>query len=306
MIKNYITLIFSSLLLYVAASAPLQLKAQEPIPNPGFENWTNGEPDGWNTINQEILGTSFTPVTRDQTNMHSGTSSVKLETITENIIFVGPVTLPGMITLGEITLDIVNLTGDVKGGIPTSGKPQKLRGWFQYQPQPTDSCIMGIALTRWTGSQRDTLAYSYLTVGETINNWQEFTVPVEYEINAEPDSMNIIFFSSNLLNGSPIAGSKLWVDDLWLDYETVSIKLAEQYRDFFIRSSPEGVFIVTNSTQPAMVQVFSLSGTLVYEAQLNPQTNQHKLSLPVLPSGLYIARYTTATGVRKASKFIIN
>jgi hypothetical protein len=26
------------------------LQAQNPVPNPGFENWTAGDPDGWTDI----------------------------------------------------------------------------------------------------------------------------------------------------------------------------------------------------------------------------------------------------------------
>ncbi|MDY0025742.1 MAG: PCMD domain-containing protein [Lentimicrobium sp.] len=304
MLKNYQHLtLFFGLLLSIATFKPVQINAQNPIPNPGFENWTNGEPDDWNTINQEIFGTTFTAVTRDQTSMHSGTSSIKLETITETIFLIGPVTMPGIITLGEIIVDQVNATGTVEGGIPITGMPQKLRGWYRYLPQTGDSCIMGIGLTRWTGTSRDTIAYSYLIAGGQQDTWQEFAVPVVYEITAEPDSMNIVFFSSNLLNGSPIAGSSLWVDDLWIDYETVSVQLADLRQDFYIQSSAGEVFIFTHAPMGGEIQVFNLSGSLVYQARLKAGMGQQKLSLPRLPSGLYIAQLSSG-GERKAVKFI--
>ncbi|MDY0344320.1 MAG: PCMD domain-containing protein [Lentimicrobium sp.] len=305
MLKNYLHLsLLFGLLLSLSTFNPMLIKAQNPIPNPGFENWTGGEPDDWNTINQEVFGTTFTAVTRDQTSMHSGTSSVKLETITQSIFLIGPVTVPGMITLGEIIIDLVNFTGTVEGGIPVTGTPQKLRGWYRYLPQTGDSCIMGIGLSRWNGTSRDTIAYSYLSIGGQHNDWEEFSVPVVYEITAEPDSMNVVFFSSNLLNGEPVSGSKLWVDDLWIDYETVSVQMAGLSRDFYIQPSGEVVYVFTNAPMGGEIQVFNLSGSLVYQTRINAGMGQQKLSLPRLPSGLYIAQLTTSGGVRKAAKFI--
>ncbi len=161
------------------------LRAQD-IPNPGFENWSGGEPDGWNTINQTILGTTFTPVTREQSNPHGGSYSAKLETITHNIFIVGPVTMPGVLSLGEITLDILNQTGTVEGGVPVSGAPVVLRGWFRYQPSANDSCIMGIGLSRWKGTTRDTLAYAYLTIGGQHPAWQE---PLTHTLPPPPQTV---------------------------------------------------------------------------------------------------------------------
>lgn len=292
------------LLMVLGMYNPNTLMAQNPIPNPGFESWTGGEPDDWNTINQDVFGTTLTAVTRDQDSKHSGNSSVKLETITENIFLIGPVTIPGMITLGEIIVDLVNFTGTVEGGIPVTGMPQKLRGWFRYLPETGDSCIMGIGLSRWNGSSRDTVAYSYLTLGGQHNDWAEFSVPVVYEIAVEPDSMNLVFFSSNLLNGEPVSGSKLWVDDLWIDYETVSVQLLNLSRDFYVQASDDVVVIYATVPSGGDIQVYSLSGSLVYQTRINNGIGQQKLPLPHLPSGLYIAQLTTSNGERKAAKFI--
>lgn len=303
MLKNYTRFSFLfGLLLSIALIAPMPLKAQNPIPNPGFENWTAGEPDDWNTINQNVFGTNFIAVTRDQTSKHSGTSSVKLETITETIFLIGPVTVPGMITLGEIIIDLVNVTGTVEGGIPISGLPQKLRGWYRYLPGTGDSCIMGIGLSKWNGTSRDTIAYSYLTVGGQQDEWLEFSLPVEYEIAVEPDTMNVVFFSSNLLTGAPVSGSKLWVDDLWIDYETVSIQLADVSRDFYIQAAGDGVFVFVNAPKGGTLQVFNLNGSLVYQQSLMPGTSQ--IPLPALSSGMYITSFSGIDGKQQAAKFI--
>ena len=40
--------------------------AQNPIPNPGFENWTEGQPDGWLTYNSPFATFITQSSTRDR------------------------------------------------------------------------------------------------------------------------------------------------------------------------------------------------------------------------------------------------
>lgn len=303
--KNYS---FPFLLFILILSISNQnIATSQNIPNPGFENWTAGEPDEWNTINQTILGTSFIPVTRDQSNPHSGTSCVKLETITQNVFLVGPVTMPGILSLGEITLDIVNQTGTVDGGVPISGYPTVLNGWFRYQPALGDSCIIGIGLSKWNGSSRDTIAYSYLTIGGLNTNWQEFALPIEYLIQAEPDTMNIIFFSSNLLTGSPTTGSKLWVDDLSLFFSAVDNKYQLNNYNFRMFAAENGKTLVLASTQEinGILNIYDLRGTLVYTSLAESASNSVQVPLPSLTPGLYVAGFSERSGIKHNHKFIV-
>lgn len=283
------------------------LRAQD-IPNPGFENWSGGEPDGWNTINQTILGTTFTPVTREQSNPHGGSYSAKLETITHNIFIVGPVTMPGVLSLGEITLDILNQTGTVEGGVPVSGAPVVLRGWFRYQPSANDSCIMGIGLSRWNGTTRDTLAYAYLTIGGQHPAWQEFSLPIAYLTPEQPDTMNIMFFSSNLLTGSPVTGSKLWVDDLWLEYGTVSVNdvgLNAAFRVFAVNNGQQ-LEVRCPNDNGGILQLVNLNGTILEQKQLPPGDTPVIIDIQGLKPALYIVRHTDGSGLQHVVKFVKN
>ncbi|KAF0203840.1 MAG: hypothetical protein FD170_913 [Bacteroidetes bacterium] len=287
---------------------PLTLLAQNPIPNPGFENWSGGEPDDWNSINQTILGTVFTPVTRDVTNPHDGTSCVKLETITQNVFIVGPVTLPGIISLGTITLDIVNQTGTVDGGIPVSGYPSVLHGWFRYLPAAGDSCIMGIGLSRWNGTSRDTIALSYLTIGGQNPDWQTFTVPIDYLITAEPDTMNILFFSSNLLTGSPVQGSVLWIDDLSVDFSAVYAENIANENNISIFQAESGRSIVLNTPdlQGGEFQLYSLNGSMLLRKTQSPGVFSRQIGLPSLSNGIYFARFISDSGQMQVQKIVVN
>lgn len=281
--------------------------AQNPIPNPGFESWSSNEPQGWNTINQNILGTVFNPVTRDMVNPQEGLSSVKLETITKDIIFVGPVTMPGILTLGEIIIDIQNMTGTIEGGIPVSGFPTSLKGWFRYLPVQDDSGIIGLGLTRWNGQTRDTIAYGYLTPSGQNPEWQQFTLPVTYLLPHEPDTMNLLFVSSNLMNGTFITGSKLWLDNLWIEFGSVSVEIPEEENAVTMAAAEGGKsLMVSTAGNSGELKILNIFGALVFSTTVQRTPDHLKISLPQLPPGIYIARLNSSMGKSFVQKFMVN
>lgn len=218
--SRFAVVTFTGLLVFISVS----IFAQDSIPNADFEEWGGGEPDGWNTTNMEVLFTPFTTVVKETNNPQSGTSCARLETITHNIILVGPVTLPGVLTLGELNVDPIGQTASISGGAPFTGMPQSLNGHFKYQPSAGDSCLLGFGLTKWNNGIRDTIGYSYLAIGNTTNDWTAFTIPLDYLIWGAPDTLNIGLVSSNIADGLTHTGSKLWVDNLSFTYGGVNIE----------------------------------------------------------------------------------
>ena len=284
---------------------PQHIIAQNPIPNPGFEEWSGGEPVDWNTINQSIFGTSFICVTRDQTNPQSGSSCAKIQTVTHNIILVGPVTMPGILSLGEITLDIINQTGTVSGGVPIDTQPNMLKGWFRYLPAAGDSCIMGIGLFRWNGTGRDTLATSYTVIGGQNPDWQEFTVPIDYLIWAVPDTMNIMFFSSNLLTGSPVSGSQLWIDNLSVEYGPVGTGNIATERKPELRYGDDGHSVLIKvGNKTSGISIFGINGACLKEYTPGFGQTEIPVNTADLKPGIYLARITNQDGTSSSLKFI--
>ncbi len=280
--------------------------AQNPIPNPGFENWAGGEPESWSTINRTLLGTTFTAVTRDNNNPQQGNSSIKLETITESVFIIGPVTVPGIITLGEIILDIQNQTATVDGGVPVSGYPEALKGWFRYLPAAGDSCVIGMGLSRWKGTSRDTIAYDYLSFGGQHADWQMFTLPLNYQIQAQPDTMNIIFLSSNALNGTIVEGSKLWLDNLWIEFNTTSVGSPAIETPISIVSIDNGKALrISGDDHFGELQLYNLNGALVLNSQVENALNGRQIPLPALSPGIYAARYVSTSGAVCVQKVLI-
>lgn len=278
--------------------------AQNQIPNADFESWTGGNPDSWDSSNENILGTDFVCVTRDMNSPMSGTSSVKIASVAHNIFLVGTVTMPGLLTLGTLTLDYITQSGTVTGGVPISGQPKFLKGYFKYTPATGDSCIMGIGLSKWNGTNSDTLASGYLTIGNHVTDWQQFSVPIDYYTWDTPDTMNIMFFSSNLLHGTPTAGSTIWVDSLWLEYSQVSVSDVGLNKELFVYQNNDGqsLIVKTPLNNPIGINIFSINGTNV-SAETSIGNRQSIVNISGLPRGVYIIRVIFPGGKCSSVKF---
>lgn len=280
--------------------------AQNAIPNADFENWTSGVPDQWDTSNGDILGTEFICVTRETADPQNGTSAAKIQTVSHNIIFVGEIIMPGILTLGDVVIDIINQTGTVTGGVPIADYPKYLRGYYKYQPAAGDSSVIGLGLTKWNGTSRDTIAFAYNKFGGTVSNWEEFTVEVKYMNFIQPDSMNIMFVSSNIETGEAIAGSTLWVDNLWLEYSGVAVQESGLNENLYVYPANNGQSLIVNPgiIEVKAIEVYSINGILV------KNTNNLSSSLPViniseLSNGLYILKVIYREGSPKTIKFTV-
>ncbi len=294
-----------SLLFIIILSLGISLvNGQNPIPNNDFENWTGNTPNGWDTSNENILGTDFTCVSRESNDPQSGQYSAKVQSVSHNIIFVGTVTMPGILTLGDVIIDIVNQTGTVVGGVPVSGYPKLLKGYYKYQPAAGDSCIIGIGLTKWNGTVTDTIAYAYAKFGGNVTSWQEFTVPVEYETFVEPDSMNVMLISSNIETGTVTGGSTLWVDNLWIDFSQVSVNDFGFDKRVYAYETADGNSIVINTGDQKIVkaELFNING---YQISTSPGSNgpETKFSISDLRTGIYLVRVIFPDGESRTVKF---
>ncbi|MBI9038071.1 MAG: PCMD domain-containing protein [Bacteroidales bacterium] len=212
--KNLINLI--SLLLLI----PLfqgQVFAQNQIPNNDFEYWESfgsyEDPIDWNSPNSYTAGIGVITVTKS-TDSYSGNYSAKLES--RDIIFVG--TIPGFLTLGEFEINIATQEYSITGGVPFTGRPSQFTGNFKYSPNSGDQALMAIVLLKHNpGGVPDTIGMGAKIVTNSVSSWTDFSADIMYFSNEEPDTMNILFLSSAQL--SPVAGSKLFVDNLGLMFE---------------------------------------------------------------------------------------
>ena len=194
------------------------------IPNPDFENWNGGKPNSWDISNETILGVQFTTGTQDN-NPHSGSKALQLETIEKTVPLAGAVALPGLATLGDFVLNVAQQSAVVTGSIQFNSRPSSFKGYYKALPLGGDKSFIiayFIKLNPLTQSV-DTLGKAKLLESNTINTWTQFNIPVAWTSSDNPDNMNIILSSSNVTSGTNgnigyIKGSKLWVDNLSLEY----------------------------------------------------------------------------------------
>jgi hypothetical protein len=197
-----------------------------PIPNNDFETWINfgnyENPQYWDTPNQELSSIPIfgTTVVTKSTDHASGSFSARLES--KNITLVG--TVPGFLTLGNLTVDIANMTYSITGGAPVYDIPTHLKGYFKFSPKGGDSCVIGIGLTKWVAGSRDTVGIGQFSTKVAFADWTPFSAWINYSNSVQPDTMNIIALSS--AEEVPTAGTVLFIDNLYLDY-TVGVNEAD-------------------------------------------------------------------------------
>lgn len=279
--------------------------AQEQIPNPDFEDWSGGEPEDWNTINLSYFGYDFICVTEDQSNPQSGMSCAKVETIMQSIIIIGDVTVPGILSLGEVVIDIANQTGTVEGGVPINTQPTILNGYYKYEPAVGDQGIIGVGLTRWNGTSRDTLSTDYISFNTQVSSWQEFSIPINYQIWAMPDTINIMVFSSNIISGSPIAGSTLWVDNLSLGYGPTSVNHFSDEEDklFVLANNGSNIQLGNVPEEGGQLRIIDINGTVLCNEQVASGSTLKEINMSGMPRGIYIAQFTSLSGQQQVVKF---
>jgi len=97
----------------------------DPVPNGDFETWiTSGtyqNPQYWDTPNQAIaIALPWHCVVTKSTDHESGSFSARLES---KQLTLPSLVVPGVVTLGKLTINIFTQTFGINGGVPISDKP---------------------------------------------------------------------------------------------------------------------------------------------------------------------------------------
>jgi len=278
-----------------ALSSSGTLQAQTPVPNGDFELWDNftgySNPQLWDSPNDTLMLIPFfgKPVVFKSTDHHGGAYSCKL--LTQYIAFpLGPFNCPGVITLGRLSIDIINQTFNVTGGVPISDQPTHLMGYYKFQPVGGDSCTMGIVLYKTTAGVQDTIAGGYFSAKAATTDWTHFSAWIYYDTIVTPDTMNIMCISSAQFDMN--AGTALWLDDLYLDY-TVGFNEKDPGAGISVYQDKETerliVFCEFPEEQTVVSRLFDISGREI-ECHGPVQITNGRMVLPYngFRQGLYI------------------
>jgi len=187
------TLIRLIKLLFVTSVLVTALQAQ--IPNPGFEDWTSGNPDGWLTTNFPPLIVNVT----QSNDAHSGNWAVRGEVI--DLMF----PIPPLLNTGSLT----------SPGFPISEKITGISGFYKFSPVGGDNFLVAAEVGIATASDTTIIGSGAISIGDAVSQYESFSFDIIYFQQDDPNWANItisIIDTSGTTSGH--IGSTMWVDDL--------------------------------------------------------------------------------------------
>jgi len=277
----------------------------QPVPNGGFEDWIENElsgyeePSGWQTPNPYTAALSIFTTTKS-TDFVWGQYSVKLES--KNV---GGFVTPGVITLGDFTVDFINNTAVLSGGIPFTSKPLALLGTWKNYPVEGDHTMIMVYFTKYspTKGKTDTIGMGTMLGTETIDTWTNFSVPIEYFGAVDPDTMNLHVISSNMLDLKE--GSYMLVDNLAFEYEA-GINDYEEIVETSVFPNPasDRLSFTFAKEVNAELKVFSNDGQAVYTSSVRGAG--HQIDVSNLAAGTYYYNLFEKSKTISSGQFVIS
>ncbi len=180
----------------------ISLNAQ--IPNAGFENWTNGEPNSWETNNSKDLYTTIT----QSNSAHTGNSALKGEVVN----------IPGYGNMGPLVLVDDGLSSTK--GFAISQRYNSLKGFYKFNTSVKDNLVVLLALY----SGNSSIAAGIVKL-DAAASYTQFAFPILYQpgFNGVPDRCAIAFQFFDV-NGDAkyTIGTEMYIDDLELSMDIVS------------------------------------------------------------------------------------
>lgn len=271
------------------------------VPNSEFNTWISygsyEEPENWNTSNEALSILQEETVFKSN-DAYSGNYSALLQT---RYLF-GFTNVPGLLTLADISIDIISQTYTISGGLPLKQNVSKLTGMYKYSGAENDSATVLIYnFKRDEEDNIDTIGYG-TTYLHDASNWSPFTVTMVNQNNHIPDTFNVIILSSGPEFHD---GSILKIDSLAIETNTGIIYLDDEKPVVNVYPVPSSDFI-TFETQSASknrnIHIFNISGKLVDIIDFN--NTSHTYSISSLSDGKYVYNIIENGGTRISGSFI--
>ncbi len=271
-----------------------------------FGQWDSagaGElPRYWDGFNRQInvngmnLGEVIC-VTKDSTDPKDMDYSVRLE----NKSILGAGAVPGILTCGKLDINFVTQNGDINGGVPYSQKPASLKGWYKYDPKLGDTAIISV----WFKQGGQNIGGGSIKINNKVSLWTEFDVNLFYQPGSQPDTIIIMFSSSNKKHNVPL-GSVLDIDHIWLEGGSLSsndIKAESLKINIFPNPASKQISInIPKNNKHIAVKIYDNTSKIVLETNFNSQNT--KLDISKLTSGIYYLEIVSKS-IRKIKRIII-
>jgi len=259
--KQFLTLLLTFNLLAFS-------NAQTTLFEEGFENWSSlsgfEEPNGWVTSNL-LYGflLQAPPTVLKSTDASTGSFAAKL-----------------------ISLDVddtTRISGLMIYSIPFTQRPTNISGSHKFTSNG-DTLFIAVSLTKF-----DQMADSSVAIGgygveltQTVNNYTNFSSPIQYQSNQTPDSLSIIILSPDQQISSEFA---YFIDNIKLE-GPAGIFDALNNKSLGIYPNPSNQsFFIPAQKATATVRLNDVSGKLIQEVTLN--AGEREISTAQLANGVY-------------------
>lgn len=306
--------------------------AQTTIANAGFENWGNpspgvaAEPTGWysNKSGSSVAQLGPQICFQDNAIKHSGNSSVRM--VTTNYLGTA---VNGAVTTGVIDAPTLTKSDGYIGTVNYStatdirrmsftGRPDSLVGWYQYLSGGAGEQGKVRAIlhsgnyfdpetpTTYHAACVANKIADALFLGSTsnISTWQRFSVPFNYVSGTTP-SYIMINMTSSANQATTITGSKLWIDDLGVIYNTTGVHENNIPANIKVYSYDKTVYIdfSNRNDEQSTIHIFDLTGKVISTQKLEGD-KLNSVNLSSLNNGLYLYQINGAD-YTKSGKLIL-
>ncbi|HEY3875796.1 MAG TPA: hypothetical protein VGM92_09985, partial [Candidatus Kapabacteria bacterium] len=130
-------------LLILMAMIPITLqglRAQAPIPNGDFEQWSGGAPVGWTVDDTTVAGQSLTPITQTS-DAEKGSSALMGSVVGIGFQGTNFAEIPPLLIAGTPSANNA-------GGFPYTDQPNSMTGFYKYNPVGGDSISIVVAFVK--------------------------------------------------------------------------------------------------------------------------------------------------------------
>lgn len=281
-----------------------------PIQNGGFETWTGKAPDSWATVESaandaglgSVLGsTTFTTKETATGEFTEGVQAASIQNAEVNIPMAGARVIPGSLVYGKIKVDIATQSFNPVGTI-FNGLPDSVKFDYKYDPQGTDSATFFLSLSA-AGAQLGGITKNY----SAVSSWQNETIAIDYDpasAGQTPDTLLISFLAGGFTS---TIGSKLWVDDVRLVYNTPStpsgiVELPVSTPSVKVYPNPvvNTLNLLLNEVgENTVISIYSLDG----KQTLSKELNGNSVNVTELAAGRYLFTLSNANKVTGVGNF---
>ena len=261
--------------------------AQAPIPNGGFEDWTNmgmyDNPDNWTTLN-DMTASMETFTCLQGTPGNPGSAYIKLTSKT-----IGVAVIPGIAVCGTIDESTMQPTT----GFSYTDRPQNLTGKWQHMIFGSSQGFIDVQLTRWDVMEqtRITVASAHKNLTGMAMSWAAFTIPLVYTDGGDPDTCIIVLSASGT---TPANNDYLWVDAL--DFTGTVTGILNITGDKSINMFPNpannslSIDLSSFGNSKVRVQITDVQGRIVRTENQVGTTAKATIEIATLPKGIYVLK----------------